>query len=191
MDADAEPTGIVLRRLLNSEYPYLFVSVVFIILHTGSRAGRTAAPTGASCVFFDFYHKLKIALNRVTYNIKATALYYAPLTLNFKMSGDMFNNCTNMITGNIKFIISLISVLLLVSCATNPPEDYTQQWKADRKIRHIKLDNGVSILYLQAGDEGQTVLLMYTIRTQPGYFEKLIPLLENTQAFWIRNTQSH
>jgi len=103
----------------------------------------------------------------------------------------MFNNCTNMITGNIKFIISLISVLLLVSCATNPPEDYTQQWKADRKIRHIKLDNGVSILYLQAGDEGQTVLLMYTIRTQPGYFEKLIPLLENNYTVYAIDLPGH
>lgn len=89
-----------------------------------------------------------------------------------------------------KLLVLVISMLILISCFTNPPGSYTENWKGDRKIKHIALDNGFTLRYLQSG-KGQPLLLMHTIRTQLDYFQKLIPLLEKNYEIYAIDLPGH
>lgn len=56
---------------------------------------------------------------------------------------------------------------------------YTNSWQRGGTVKHLTLADSGTIRYLEVGD-GPPLILVHTMRTQLDYFQKLIPLLQDT-----------
>jgi pimeloyl-ACP methyl ester carboxylesterase len=56
---------------------------------------------------------------------------------------------------------------------------YTNSWQRGGTVKHLTLADSSTIRYLEVG-EGPPLILTHTMRTQLDYFQKIIPLLQDT-----------
>lgn len=78
---------------------------------------------------------------------------------------------------------------LMGACATTSQPDYTAGW-AQSAPNVMRLDNGMSVRYVQSG-EGPPLVLLHTIRTQLDYFEKLAPELKGRYRVYALDLPGH
>lgn len=61
----------------------------------------------------------------------------------------------------------------------NGSDVYTNSWQRGGTVKYLTLADSGTIRYLEVG-EGPPLILVHTMRTQLDYFQKLIPLLQDT-----------
>jgi pimeloyl-ACP methyl ester carboxylesterase len=68
--------------------------------------------------------------------------------------------------------------------------DYTSTWLPNSESKHLTLNNGATLRYIETG-RGEPLLLIHNMRTQLDYFQKLVPLLRDKYRLILIDLPGH